>query len=433
MLIRFAIENHLSIKEKQEISLVASSLQDKGADLISASKINLIPAAIIYGANASGKSNFVLGFEFLRDTVLNSHQRGGPETKIPRNPFLLDEKSRSLPTTVDLDFFLRGVRFHYGFSAADKSFTEEWLFAFPSGKKQTWFHRLARKKQIYFGKQMKGPLRTIESLMRPNSLFLSVAAQNAHVQLTPLFEYIRNFTLKYVVENRTGDALMAFAEGKVDDRIIHFLDQADSGIITYRFEDVLEKFKKRGFDQNELARDFLELVKKYTKSRIDLKDLNLEDIRPKKMSLGHRVASGIPQFFELSLESAGTLRLLILLKSIFEALDRGSLVVIDELDASLHTYLAENLVKLFNSRVTNPRGAQLVATTHDTNLLRKDLIRRDQIWFAEKDHNGATNIYPLTDIRTRNSDNLEKGYLEGRFGAVPFRGPVDLLAPSDQT
>jgi AAA15 family ATPase/GTPase len=269
--------------------------------------------------------------------------------------------------------------------------------------------------------------------MRPNSLFLSVAAQNAHVQLTPLFEYIRNFTLKYVVENRTGDALMAFAEGKVDDRIIHFLDQADSGIITYRFEDVLEKFKKRGFDQNELARDFLELVKKYTKSRIDLKDLNLEDIRPKKMSLGHRVASGIPQFFELSLESAGTLRLLILLKSIFEALDRGSLVVIDELDASLHTYLAENLVKLFNSRVTNPRGAQLVATTHDTNLLRKDLIRRDQIWFAEKDHNGATNIYPLTDIRTRNSDNLEKGYLEGRFGAVPFRGPVDLLAPSDQT
>jgi len=107
-------------------------------------------------------------------------------------------------------------------------------------------------------------------------------------------------------------------------------------------------------------------------------------------------------------------------------------VVVDELDASLHTYLAEDIISLFNSKTTNPNGAQLIATTHDTNLLNRKLLRRDQIWFTEKDDKGATALYPLTDIRTRNTDNIEKGYLEGRFGAVPFRRSVEALIGSEE-
>ena len=149
----------------------------------------------------------------------------------------------------------------------------------------------------------------------------------------------------------------------------------------------------------------------------------------KEISLGHQAAADI-QFLDIKRESAGTLRLLVLLKPIFEALDNGFLVVIDELDASLHTYLAEQIVALFNSKKTNPKGAQLIATTHDTNLLCADYLRRDQVWFVEKDRNGASTLYPLTDIRTRAADNLEKGYLQGRFGAVPFRGPIDRLGGS---
>ena len=106
-------------------------------------------------------------------------------------------------------------------------------------------------------------------------------------------------------------------------------------------------------------------------------------------------------------------------------MDRGSVVIIDEIDSSLHTLAGEQIIKLFQSPKTNPKGAQLIATTHDTSLLKSETLRRDQVWFTEKDGEGVTHLYPLTDIHTRKGDNIEKGYLQGRFGAVPFAGSMD--------
>ena len=126
-------------------------------------------------------------------------------------------------------------------------------------------------------------------------------------------------------------------------------------------------------------------------------------------------------------ESAGTRRLLIVLDLAFRALDEGAPLFIDELNASLHTQAAEVVLNLFCSRETNPKGAQLIATTHDTNLLASSALRRDEVWFTEKDTEGATHLYPLTDIRTRKGDNIEKGYLQGRYGAVPFDDPISAL------
>jgi len=123
--------------------------------------------------------------------------------------------------------------------------------------------------------------------------------------------------------------------------------------------------------------------------------------------------------------------LLVLLHAVYRALDRGTAVLIDEINASLHPQACEALMSLFLTRATNPRGAQLIATTHDTNLMRSKLLRRDQIVFTEKDENGATHLFPLSDIRARQGDNIEKAYLEGRYGAIPFAGAVeDLLAKS---
>ena len=130
------------------------------------------------------------------------------------------------------------------------------------------------------------------------------------------------------------------------------------------------------------------------------------------------------------MESAGTLRLLMVLSLVFRALDDGAPVVIDELDASLHTLASEAVVLLFCSKKTNPKGAQLIATTHDTNLLDSQMLRRDQVWFTEKDAYGATLLFPLTEIRTRSSDNLEKGYLQGRYGAIPVTDPISALGTS---
>jgi AAA15 family ATPase/GTPase len=127
------------------------------------------------------------------------------------------------------------------------------------------------------------------------------------------------------------------------------------------------------------------------------------------------------------LESRGTLRLLKLLRPVLHALDTGGLVLVDEIDSSIHALLSRKIVSLFSSKETNKRGAQIIGTTHDTTLLCADFLRRDQIWFTEKDRTGTTHLFPLTDIKTRNTDNFEKGYLQGRFGAVPFLGPIEGL------
>jgi len=420
MIIRFGVQNHLSIRDHQELSLVASSLKDKGADLINFGKDqDLLPAILIYGANASGKSNIVSALAYFCDTVRDSHSRGKPDGKIPRLPFLLDEKSARVPSKFDIDVVINRTRFHYGYVSSDREFIEEWLFAFPAGKKQTWFLREKGKKNIYFGKSLKGSLRTIESLMRPNSLFLSTAAQNSHKQLTPLYKYISSFSIEKPDEYNTA-AKSAFSKGKIDARIIDFLRDADTGIVDCQFDD-LYKNESQTIVMNEI----LQIMKKHAPEGREFP--KVEDMKLKVISLGHKTKSGKKIYLDLSFESTGTIRLLAILKSIYSALDRGGTVVIDELDSSLHTYLSEKIIHLFNSRKTNPKGAQLIATTHDTNLLSWQLIRRDQILFAEKDADGATSFYPLTDIRTRNTDNLEKGYLEGRFGAVPYRGSIKIL------
>jgi AAA15 family ATPase/GTPase len=419
MLIRFGVENHLSIADRQELSLVASPLKDQTVALIQFPKVDveLLPAAIIYGANASGKSNFISAMAYLQQSVRFSHERGSPSGGLPRSPFLLDSRMRSAPSKFDVDFVLDGVRYQYGFSANDEIYLDEWLYAFPAGKRQTWFVREPTKENIYFGKNLKGSTRTIEALMRKNSLFLSVAAQNAHEQLNPIFQSLTNFRFKIGTQDQAITAAAAFPEGECDRRIIEFLKNADTGITAYRFED---SESSKDSPASLFGAELEALLKKHIP---DLDKIRPDPFARKRISLGHLGSGEQEIFFDLRYESNGTLRLLTLLKSVFEALDQGLVVVIDELDASLHTYLAEDILSLFNSNTTNQNGAQLIATTRDTNLLSRRLMRRDQIWFTEKDNKGATALYPLTDIRTRNTDNIEKGYLEGRFGAIPCKYP----------
>jgi AAA15 family ATPase/GTPase len=420
MLIRFSVENHLSIRDKQELSFVASPLRDKGADLINWRGLNLLPVALVYGANASGKSNLMSALSYFVNAVRYSHSRGTPNSSMSRVPFRLDERSVRKPSVFDIDFVLNGTRFHFGYSISDREVLEEWLFAFPAGKKQTWYMRNNKKKHIYFGKNLRGQLRTIETLVRPNSLFISAAAQNSNKQLTPIYNYLGAISWHTPEEGET-EAIFSFKDGKIDARILEFLKIADTGIIDCRFE---EEPKDRR--SAALKADIIQLFKKH---RPESKEIKPEDLDFKLISLGHATKAGRPKYLPFSLESSGTIRLLLILRSIFKGLDRGSPVVIDELDTSLHTYLTERIIAIFNSHKTNPKGAQLLATTHDTNLLSTSSIRRDEIWFAQKDSSGATSFYPLTDIRTRNTDNLEKGYLQGRFGAVPSRALIEICFP----
>ena len=403
MLLRFAVSNHLSIRDRQELSLVASSLSDAADGLIdcaSSPSGAVLPAIVLYGANASGKSNVVDALRTMRETVLRSHWSGEPAAGVAnRQPYRLDAASAASRSQFELDFVLDGVRHHYGFEATDDEFAAEWLLDYPSGRRRLLFEREGG--EFRFGRALKGRNRVLADLTRANSLFLSAAAQHGHEKLTAVFSYFRHLN---GIDGQTisGSIASDLLADELDQRVLRFLAEADTGVVNYR--PVVEEAEQG--DQELMA-------------KLSALGVSASLDRRLRIELAHR-GSEQDVYFELERESAGTRRLLLILSRLFESLDHGTPLVVDELDLSLHTEASLALLRLFCSPSTNPNGAQLIATVHDTNLLVAPMLRRDQVWFAEKE-DGATRTYPLTDIRTRKGDNLERGYLQHRFGAAPRR------------
>jgi hypothetical protein len=378
----------------------------------------LLPAAIIYGPNASGKTNVVNAARFLKVAVVNSQIRGTPDGGVPRQAFALDDRKQA-PTTLEIEFVTDGVRFQYGFEATDRAFIGEWLYWFPHRTRQVLFER-TDEKTIRFGRKLKGQNKIISELMRPNSLFLSAAAQNSHEQLSRVHGYLVSMSFEAPPSDPRGSELHTKKE-EYDRRIIDFLAQIGTGVVGYRIKKPTISEK-----QQAVLNDIHAALTRHLGPEEKLDTIPQGD--DYELELAHSSKKNEPVYFSVNRESAGTRRLLLILSSVFSALDAGTVVFIDELDASLHTQICEGIVALFSNRRSNPRGAQLIATTHDTNLMRSRHLRRDQLWFTEKDQSGATHLFPLSDIRTRKTDDIEKGYLEGRFGAIPFAGNLpDLL------
>ena len=414
MLLRFGVSNRLSMRDRQELTLTASSLKDPTDGLIDcppAPSGSVLPAVLIYGANASGKSNLVDSIRIMREMVLESHRKGKPGGGVQaRRPFALDPASAANPTRFDLDFVMKGVRHHYGFEVSDEAFLSEWLYAFPRGYRRTLFER--EGDDYYFGRALGGQNRTIADLVRPNSLYVSAAAQNGHEKLSGVFAYFESISGVSGMAIPGSAASSYFVEEEPDDRVIDFLAKSGTGIMEFRRKEyqLPEEFRAFQREVDAMAQRML---------KMPLSSEGNDDSKEVAIELGHRGHDGEPVFLSLDRESAGTRRLLVMLEFVFQALDQGTPICVDELDASLHSHASEAVLALFCSRDTNPKGAQLIATTHDSELMRSGVLRRDQLWFTDKDDGGATRLYPLTDIHTRRGDDFAKGYLQGRFGAVP--------------
>lgn len=422
MLLRFSATNHLSMRLQQELTLAASTLKDVTTGLIDCAAVpsgRVLPVVVIYGANASGKSNVVDAIRFMRSAVMLSHSQGDPEGSVPRAPFALDPACAKAPSVFSIDFLIDGVRYHYGFEASDEAFDAEWLYAFPKGSRQTLFDR--KGKIFKFGRGLKGRNKVISDLTRPNSLFLSAAAQNDHEHLSKVAGFFRSLRIDSTISIAGMNASMSLADREVDNRAIKFLGKIGTGVIGYR-----QKEQEVPEEVKALNRNLVAAINKVARGKNILFNSFITD-KNVAIELAHQGHDGKSVFFDLDNESAGTRRLLLLLGRIFRVLDEGAVLVIDELDASLHTQACEAVLALFSSPVTNPKGAQMVATTHDINLLQSSMLRRDQVWFTEKDDEGATHLYPLTDIQTRKGDNIRKGYRQGRFGAIPYPGPISDL------
>jgi uncharacterized protein len=424
MLIQFRVENHRSLRDEQRFSMVAARggnaederlLRPKGLGEA------LLPAIALYGANASGKTNLVNALDFMREAVLNSYRLWKPNGGTPQEPFALSSKQTE-PSLYEVDIMLGDVRYQYGFVISSLRVDEEWLYTWPKGRKQLLFHR--ESDDFEFGKHLHGENEAIRSLTRPNGLFLSTAAQSNHAQLIPIygwflaaqFELRREPTRTLASEHYKilGDLFginrqMSLFQEDNDayerdrDGVVRLMQAADVGILDLKASPQ-EKFRqeKRGFRRMQpVEYDFFVL---------------------------HKAQFNRATWFPLDWESSGTITLLGIATRLVKILRKGGFLCIDELEASLHPMLALEILRLFNDQKHNPHGAQLIFTTHDTNLLGNALgeppLRRDQIWFTEKDEHGATKLYPLTDFHPRKEENLERGYLQGRYGAIPFLGEL---------
>ena len=395
MLIQFSVENYLSLKEKVVLSMLASNDTEHSDHLIpSQKKESYLKTAVIYGANASGKSNVLNAFWFMVNYVLTSHEKQLHKL-IDRSPFKFDKTTLEKPSDFEVIFTVDDIRYAYGFSVTDKEVVEEYLYYYPNGRQAIIFER-RNTNEYRFTVDVEEQM-TLRDRTSANKLYLSVASNWNYKKVVPVFEWFAS--CKILTKNSAADAYGVDAEQLCDDEyrsaIAEMLRVADFGIQSLQVRDV------------ENAGRLIKNGEKYT--NIDAIHLIQDD-------------EGKVQSFALNMmeESDGTKSYFKVVGIVKYVLDTGGLLVADEMDAHLHPLLTKHLVMLFNSQAGNPNGAQLIFTSHNTNLLDLDIFRRDQIWFTEKDETyAATDLFSLYDFSVRKDAKVEKGYLIGRYGAIP--------------
>lgn len=427
MIIEFRVKNHRCFRDEQVLSMVAATDKSLPANVITTDKFRLLRSAAIYGPNASGKSSLIEALGFMRDFVVDS-ARSQPGDPIAVNPHRLDPAARDEPSLFELTFLVDGCRYQYGFTATKKRVLEEWLYSYPTNKAREWFRREwdasgKRPKYVFPSGNLKGRKQDIADEAGENRLFLSWAASRNHEQLLPIHKWFREWLRELPPRGRLRPvtAEMAFESEEAKDAVVHMLRSADFGISDIAIDE--REFDESAITQLEGVRGLgdrqrSELMEKI-RSRWD-RNRHLD------VKLTHRGCHDVTSVFSLADESDGTQRFFSVLGPWMESLARGCVVFVDEIDASLHPMLTRKLVEIFHDLKWNTHGAQLILTTHDVSLMDSSLFRRDQIWLTEKDAEGAAQLYSLSDYKPRKGENWRKGYMAGRYGAVPILGDFEI-------
>ncbi len=404
MLLEFSVTNFRSIKEKQTLSLLKTKKNElennfTTVSLSTGKTLDVLNSAVIYGANASGKSNLVCALNDML-VIINKSANFQLNDIIHIEPFILSTKTQNQPTEFELDFVDDGVRFVYGFSATKEKIIDEWLYQYPKGHPQVLIERTNTNT---WGAMtaLKGNKKLWQESTKDNSLFLSIATQLNAPQLACIFKAINKIkgAVTGIPDIYTLDKLNTNKQQVVD-----FLSFADINIVDIDHQEIEPTEKEKN---SILINGVEQQVTKYRKSKIEFI---------------HKSDEGLLQSFIFGQESKGTQKLFLLVGAWLDVLENGYCLILDELQNSLHPKLVEYLVKMFHDPELNKNGAQLIFVTHETSLLDQEIFRRDQVWFCEKENN-ATELFSLADFSVRKgAENVEKFYLSGRYGAVPYLG-----------
>lgn len=407
MLLEFRVGNFRSIRDVQTLSLVASSDKEHSDTHLEATGMptspNSVKSAVIYGANASGKTSLLMALDYMRTVVAQSATFIQPGQTYNVQRFKLDNSYEGKPSSFEITFLHDGLRYEYAFQMTQARFLSEYLFVYKTARPSLIFSReFDGNKDIYeFGTYLTGPKKLWEESTRDNALFLSTAAQLNSELLSPIFKWL-TFNVVFLpaqamISTDFSTALLTTEEGK--EKVQAFMAAADISI------DEISTAQRKGVHVQ-----FNPTVAPHT----------IQEEREFKVPVFKHTAPKGSATFELTDESTGTQRLFSLAAPVLDVLRDGRILLVDELDASLHPLLVRQLIAMFHNNQINQKNAQLIFTTHDTTLLDQSIFRRDQVWFTEKDADQATNLYPLTDFSPRKNEAIEKGYLMGRYGAVPF-------------
>lgn len=420
MLIEFSVKNFRSFWEPQTLSMTAGSTKNLQKENSFTPPVKGLPSllrsAVVYGPNGGGKSNLIAAINFMKDLVLSSSKESQEGENIRRKPFLLHSQGPSQTSEFEVFFIQDGIRYQYGFATTEKRVTHEWLLAYPGNRAQRWFERSYNpekdEEEWYFGIKLTGPKKTWQSSTRSNALFLSTAVQLNSEQLKPVFTWFQKLAIIRHGELIDPNFTVETCEDKKKcGDILEFLKGADIHV------DGIE-IKERNFDTLKFPSGIPEELK-----NIIQKDLHGTSF--KEVFFKHQLSdTGDSVSFPLKEESDGTQKLFAYAAPWLDVLNNGRVLVVDELDNSFHPHLVRFLLKLIHNSKSNKQNGQLIFSTHDTSILDSKILRRDQIWFMEKDNNHATQLYPLTDFHPRKNEALGKGYLQGRFGALPYIGEV---------
>lgn len=425
MLIELQVKNFRSFRDPTVFSMAKTA----GAELADTHTFesqapatsSLLRSAAIYGPNASGKTNLVYALVIMKGLVTFPIKEDEP---VPVSPFRLDANSRKQPCEFEVIFVSEGVRYQYGFSVTEERFMEEWLLAYPHGRPQRLIDRKydAESGSYIWGNMAKlaGPRKLLQEATRPKALFLSTAVHLNNEHLKPVFDWFKKTLRAVGAAGPRSDCSMELCkqpEGK--ESVLAFLRANDINIDDISIE---EKKISLGFSSDDMP----DAERQRLLRKLSMRTYSLYKLKNDRV-----------EKFEWLDESEGTKKLFEFAGPMLETLKEGYVVIVDELDRHLHPALVGFLVQLFHNTEINTKNAQLVFTTHDTSILNQKMFRRDQIWFCDKGRDRATELFPLTDFSPRKTENIEYGYLSGRYHAFPYikdaaliRDAIDRLSPA---
>lgn len=404
MLIEFSVTNFLSFKDKNTFTMIASSDNTLKDNYVEINNEKILKMTAMYGANASGKTNLFKILVIVSSMIKHSNFFA-PNVMLPIIPFKLDKETINKPSEFEIKFLVDGIRYLYGFKADRKNVYEEYLTYYPNGRPVKIFTR-ENVDNYSFNSSDEKFLNDLKEKNTSNKFFVSTATNWNYEKTKPAFDFLTeklgvvmsheqinnySYNMYYNDKNKT---LENFA--------LNFLEKADFNIKGYK---IIEE---------KMTEDKLSAIPDIVKPFIPI------NTPMYKVNTKH-IVNGDEYEFDISEESLGTQVIFSYIPVLKDVLDNGKVLIIDEFDKSLHPFIVKYIVEIFNDLEINKKGAQLIFNTHDTNLLDLELLRRDQIWFTEKNsEDGSTTIYPLDDFSVRKTENVEKGYLLGRYGAIPF-------------